>query len=75
MSKWIDNKTVIITGASSGIGKMLAEHLMKEHGCKVIGVARSEKKMVAFVEELGEYAKQFSLILSFFKYREFSLIN
>ena len=45
MAKWIDNKTVIITGASSGIGKMLAERLMKEHNCKVIGVARSEKKM------------------------------
>ena len=60
MAKWIDNKTVIITGASSGIGKMLAERLMKEHNCKVIGVARSEKKMVAFVEELGDYAKLFS---------------
>ena len=56
MSKWIDNKTVILTGASSGIGKMLAERLMKEHNCKVIGVARSEKKMLAFVEELGDYA-------------------
>ena len=38
MAKWIDNKTVILTGASSGIGKMLAERLMKEHNCKVIGV-------------------------------------
>ena len=40
MAKWIDNKTVILTGASSGIGKMLAERLMKEHNCKVIGVIR-----------------------------------
>ena len=60
MAKWIDNKTVIITGASSGIGKMLAERLIKEHNCKVIGVARSEKKMLNFVEELGDYAKLFS---------------
>ena len=60
MAKWIDNKTVIITGASSGIGKMLAERLMKEHNCTVIGVARSEKKMLNFVEELGDYAKLFS---------------
>ena len=60
MAKWIDNKTVIITGASSGIGKMLAERLMKEHNCRVIGVARSEKKMISFVEELGDYAKLFS---------------
>ena len=57
---WIDNKTVIITGASSGIGKMLAERLMKEHNCTVIGVARSEKKMITFTEELGDYAKLFS---------------
>ncbi len=60
MAKWIDKKTVIITGASSGIGKMLATRLIKDHGCTVIGVARSEKKMIAFTEELGDYAKQFS---------------
>ncbi len=60
MAKWIDNKTVIITGASSGIGKELATRLIKERGCTVIGVARSEGKMIAFQEELGEYAKQFS---------------
>ena len=60
MAKWIDNKTVIITGASSGIGKMLAERLIKERNCKVIGVARSEKKMINFVEELGDYSKNFS---------------
>ena len=60
MAKWIDGKTVIITGASSGIGKMLAERLIKEHNCKVIGVARSEKKMLNFIEELGDYAKLFS---------------
>ncbi len=60
MAKWIDNKTVIITGASSGIGKELATRLIKEHGCTIIGVARSEGKMIAFKEELGEYAKQLS---------------
>ena len=60
MAKWINGKTVIITGASSGIGKMLAERLIKEQNCKVIGVARSEAKMIKFTEELGDYAKQFS---------------
>jgi short-subunit dehydrogenase len=39
---------------------MLAERLMKEHNCNVIGVARSEKKMLNFVDELGDYAKLFS---------------
>ena len=61
MSKnWIDNKTVIITGASAGIGKGVTEMLIKKHNCKVIGIARSKEKTEKFVEELGEYAKNFS---------------
>ncbi|MBQ8767385.1 MAG: SDR family oxidoreductase [Clostridia bacterium] len=57
---WIDNKTVIITGASAGIGKGVAEALIKKHNCKVIGIARSKEKTEKFVEELGDYAKNFS---------------
>lgn len=57
---WLDNKTVIVTGASSGMGKGITEKLIKEHGCTVLGVARSEKKMEALVAELGEYADKFS---------------
>ena len=61
MSKnWIDNKTVVITGASAGIGKGVTEKLIKKHNCKVIGIARSKEKTEKFVEELGEYAKNFS---------------
>lgn len=57
---WIDNKTVVITGASAGIGKGVTEQLIKKHNCKVIGIARSKEKTEKFVEELGEYAKNFS---------------
>lgn len=57
---WMDNKTVIITGASGGMGKGVAEKLIKEHGCTVIGIARSEEKMKKVVEELGDYAEKFS---------------
>ena len=57
---WIDNKTVVITGASAGIGKGITEKLIKKHNCKVIGNARSKEKTEKFVEELGEYAKNFS---------------
>ena len=57
---WMDNKTVIITGASGGMGKGVAEKLIKEHGCTVIGIARSEEKMKKVVEELGDFADKFS---------------
>ena len=56
---WIDNKTVVISGASSGMGKGIAISLIKKHGCKVIGIGRSEEKMKKLKEELGEYSSQF----------------
>ena len=58
---WLEGKTVIVTGASGGMGAGIAATLIKKHGCTVIGVARSEPKMLKFIEELGEtYANQFS---------------
>ena len=60
MSNWIDNKTVIITGASSGIGKGIAETLIKKHNCKVIGIARNKDKTENFISELGEYSENFT---------------
>ncbi len=57
---WFDYKTVIITGASSGIGKGLAERLINEHNCKVIGIARNEQKLLDFKAELGEKGKNFT---------------
>ena len=40
-----DNKTAIITGASSGIGKELSLLLMQKYNVKVIGVGRNEEKL------------------------------
>lgn len=58
---WLKGKTVIVTGASGGMGAGIAATLIKKHGCKVVGVARSETKMIKFIEELGPtYAEQFS---------------
>lgn len=58
---WLSGKTCVVTGASGGMGAGIAATLIKKHGCKVIGVARSEPKMVKFIEELGPtYAEQFS---------------
>ena len=58
---WLKGKTVVVTGASGGMGAGIAATLIKKHGCNVIGVARSETKMLKFIEELGPtYAEQFS---------------
>lgn len=57
---WFDYKTVILSGASSGIGKDLAIRLIKEHGCKVIGIARTESKLAALKEELGIHSDKFT---------------
>jgi short-subunit dehydrogenase len=58
---WLSGKTVIVTGASGGMGAGIAATLIKKHNCRVVGVARSEPKMLKFIEELGpEYAEQFS---------------
>lgn len=57
---WYDGKTVIITGASSGLGKELARKLILEHGCKVTGIARNEERLKQFKESLGTKSDSFS---------------
>lgn len=56
---WIDNKTIVITGASSGIGRELARLFLENNNAKVIGVGRSEKKMLEFKSTLGAFADNF----------------
>ena len=65
---WLNNKTVIVTGASSGIGRGITVKLIKEYNCTVLGVARSEEKMKSLVAELGEYGERLS-------YRLFDVSN
>lgn len=38
---WIYGKTLLITGASSGLGRAMTVRLIKEHNCKVIGIGQS----------------------------------
>ncbi|MGG4491187.1 SDR family oxidoreductase [Metabacillus idriensis] len=48
---YIENKVVVITGASSGIGKVTAKHLA-ERGAKVVIAARSEDKLQKIVSDI-----------------------
>lgn len=51
---------VMITGASSGIGEAICRLLVAQQ-CRVIGAARSEAKLQALAEELGESFHPFVL--------------
>lgn len=57
--KWIDGKTIVITGATSGIGRELTKLFIFKNGCKVIGVGRREEKFKELIFELGELAVNF----------------
>ena len=56
---WLVDKTVIITGASSGIGKELTK-LCLQNGTKVIGVARNKEKMENFANSIQDNKELFS---------------
>lgn len=74
---WFDYKTVILSGASSGIGKGLAIKLVKDHGCNVIGIARNEQRLLELKEELGSLGYKFTYytfdVSSKEKWEEFAL--
>ena len=57
---WLNGKNVVLTGASSGIGKEITKILITEFDCLVLGIARNEEKMLKLLEELGENKGKFS---------------
>ncbi|MBQ9793059.1 MAG: SDR family NAD(P)-dependent oxidoreductase [Clostridia bacterium] len=56
MKNWLKNSNVVITGASSGIGKEIAKILILKYNCNVLGVARNEQKLKDFKNELGSFS-------------------
>lgn len=57
---WLNGKTVVISGASGGLGFSIAKTLIIKYGCKIIGIARNEKKLLSAIETLGEYKSNFT---------------
>ncbi|ATZ74312.1 3-oxoacyl-ACP reductase [Idiomarina sp. X4] len=55
-----ENKVALVTGASRGIGKAIAQQLVKE-GAKVIGTATSDKGALAISDYLGDNGKGIAL--------------
>lgn len=42
---WLNNKTVVLTGVSGGLGKELARELIFRYNANVIGIARNAEKL------------------------------
>ncbi len=55
------SKTVVITGASSGIGKCLAFKLIRDYSCKVIAIARNEERLLSCKAELQDLADNYTV--------------
>ena len=56
MASWLQGKTVILTGATGGIGREMTRILIQKYGCLVIGIGRDQTKAQALCSELGENA-------------------
>lgn len=61
---YLNQKTVIVTGASQGIGYELSKRLILKYDCTVIAVARNIEKLNKAKESLGEKYIVFSCDVS-----------
>ena len=57
---WLNGKTVIISGASGGIGFNVAKLLIEKFDCKIIGIARNEEKLLRAKNSLGSKKDNFT---------------
>lgn len=57
---YLQDKTVLVTGASGGLGFAISKLLIEKYNCKIIGIARNEKKLLANIETLADKKANFS---------------
>ena len=63
MKKHLYNKTIIISGASGGLGFAVAKLLIEKYNCNIIGIARNEQKIQKAIQLLGDKKDKFSYYL------------
>ena len=57
---WLKNKKVVLTGASSGIGKEITKILIEKYDCFVLGIGQNGQKMIELKNLLKEKSHHFS---------------
>lgn len=75
MKNWLKNSRIIITGASSGIGKEVAKILISKYNCFVLGVARNEQKLKDFKAELKNFYIKKNIVKDFSKQFDYVLAD
>ena len=76
MNKYFnEHTTILVTGASSGIGKEITKILINSYGAKIVGVGRNKEKLQALKSEFGDkfipYQADVSIKEEWLKIKEF----
>ena len=72
MKYCLKNKTIIISGATGGIGGALVRLLTQKYNCKVYGLGRNKEKMQAWIDTLGESKDLFTPVFLDITSRDYS---